>query len=269
MTCRVSRLDFFWLSLLLLCLTACARLPVAPGGERPQVGSADELLKQLQERAAAITGLKARGNVAVSSPQKNYSGNILLTAAKPANLRVDILNFWGQSLVTFVSDGQEMKLLVYGDSKLYRGPSTPANLSRFIPVVVSQEDFLAALTGHLAFQQYEKPVLLPSPDPAVYLLELTGRDSQEKVKLTVDAKTLHLLSIQWFSVQGQETLRAEFSNFLISNGVSGPSEIRLTSADGENQVRVRYRDVTFNAPVAAEAWELPLSGAIRVVSFGP
>ncbi len=269
MTCRDLRLNSLWLLFLFIGLAACARLPAAPAGDRPLIASADELLQQLQERAAAVTGLKARGNVAVTSPQKNYSGNILLTAVKPDRLRVDILNFWGQSLVTFVNDGQEMKLLVYGDSKLYRGPATPANLSRFLPVVISQEDFLAALTGHLAFPRYEKPVLLPNPDPAVYFLELTDRQSQEKVKLTVEAKTLHLLSAQWFSLQGQETLRAEFSNFLLSGGVSGPSDIRLTAAEEESQVRVRYRDVTFNAPVAAEAWDLPLSATVRVVSFGP
>ncbi len=264
----VRRLAFFFFSLLLLCLAACARLPTAPVAERLPVGSADELLKQLQARAAAVTGLKARGNVAVTSPQKNYSGNILLTAAKPAKLRVDILNFWGQSLVTFLSDGQEMNLLVYSDSKLYKGPATPENLRRFLPVVVSQEDFLAALTGHIAFQHYGKPVLLSSPDPAVYLLELTGRDLPEKVKLTVDAQTLQLLTVQWFSPQGPETLRADFSNFLSNSGISGPSEIRLVSGDGENQVRVRYRDVTFNAPLTATAFNLPVSGTIREVPFG-
>lgn len=270
MNYRASRLLFFWLILLLfLCLTACARLPTAPVAARPPIGSADELLKQLQDRAAAVTSLKARGSVSVTSPQKNYSGNILLTAAKPARLRVDILNFWGQSLVTFLSDGQEMKLLVYGDSKLYRGPATPDNLRRFLPVVVSQEDFLAVLTGHIAFQQYDKPVLLPSSESAVYLLELTRRDLPEKVKLTVEAPTLQILTAQWLAPDGQETLRAEFSNFLESGGVAGPSEIRLASGDGDNQVRVRYRDVTFNAPLTAAAFDLPVSGTIREVSFGP
>jgi len=266
---RVGRLGFFFFGLLISCQFACARLPRAPVTAPPQISSAEELLKQLQERAAAVTGLKARGSVSVNSPQKNYSGNILLTAAKPARLRVDILNFWGQSLVTFLSDGQEMKLLVYGDSKLYKGPATPDNLRRFLPVVVSQEDFLAALTGHLAFQQYDKPVLLPSPEPAVYLLELTRRDLPEKVRLTIAAPTLQILTAQWFAPAGQETLRAEFSNFLESGGVAGPGEIRLASGDGDSQVRLRYRDVTFNAPLTAAAFDLPVSGTIREVSFGP
>ncbi|MGQ9921186.1 MAG: hypothetical protein ACUVRZ_07615, partial [Desulfobacca sp.] len=225
----VSRGLCCWFSILVLSLSACAHLPTAPAPGRPLVASADELLQQLQDQAATVASLKARGHVSVTSPQKNYAGNVLLTAAKPAKLRVDILNFWGQSLLTFLTDGQEMQLLVYGDRKLYKGPATPENLGRFLPVVVSQEDFLAALTGHIAFHLYEKPVLLASPEPAVYLLELTRRDLPEKVKLTVATATLQILTAQWLGPAGQETLRAEFSNFLESVGGRGPSDIRLAS----------------------------------------
>lgn len=263
-----GRLSSLLLSLVLLAAAACARLPAAPVSARPPVGSAADLTQQLADRAKAVATLKARGSVAVTSPQRNYSGNILLTAAKPSQLRVDILNFWGQSMLSFLSDGQEMKLLVYSDSKLYRGPATPENLRRFLPVVVSQEDFLAALTGHIAFQNYEKPVLLDSPDPAQLRLELTARNGLEKVKLTVEAQTLQMVSAQWVSPQGQETLRADFGNFLVSGGLAGPSEITLASGDRENEVRLRYRNLTLNPPLTASAWELPLSAAVREVSFG-
>ena len=265
----VGRLQFFWLSLLLVSLTSCARLPTAPRAVHPQVSSAADLLQKLQDQAAACNSLKARGTVAVMSPQKNYSGSALLTAAKPARLRVDILNFWGQSLHSFLTAGQEMKLLVYGDSKLYRGPATPSNLRRFLPVVISQEDFVAALSGHIAYQNYDNPILQQNSEPTVHRLELTNRAGQEKVILTIDAPTLYVISAQWFSNAGEEMLRAEFGNFLSSGGFSGPSDILLASGDRENSVRLRYRDLTYNAPLSPEAWELPVSDTVRQVSFGP
>jgi|GEM_PF-3324716 len=250
-------------SLLLLVLAGCARLPVAPVGQSPQISSATELWQHLQAQAAAVTSLKGRGTVAVTSPEKNYSGNILVTAAAPTQLRVDVLNFWGQSLLSFLTEGEEMKLLVYGDSRVYRGPATPANLSRFIPLAVSLEDFVALLAGHLAYRNYEKPVLLENSEPTVYLLEVTGKDKQEKANLTVARENLQILSIQWFAPTGAETMRADFSNFLESRGIIGPTEIHLAASDREHALRVRLRELVYNAPITASIFALPETGAWR------
>ncbi len=257
------------IALLVLGMAACARMPAPPTRERPQVASAAELFQHLQNQAAAVTSLKARGTVAVTSPQKNFSATVLLAAAKPSQVRLDILNFWGQSMVTFLSDGPELQMLVYNERTLYRGPASPENLRRFLPLAVSREDFIAALTGHLAYQLYDQPVMLSSPDPAVYLLELTARSGAEKVRLTVDAQTLSLLGAQWFTPAGEETLKAEF---VPGNGRSGaelPAEVYLASGDRLASVRLRYREQNVNAPVPADTWVLSTAGGVREVSFSP
>ena len=167
--------------LFLLCLSACARLPTAPvAGEKPAIQSAPDLVKQLEARAAEIQSLKGKGNVSVVSPQKNYTGNALITEIKPAVLRVDVLNFWGQPVIAFLMNDQEIKLLVYPESRLYRGPANSTNLSRFIPLPVTVQDFMALLTGRVAFSQYEKPVLLASTDPNALNLQLTSVKGNEQ-----------------------------------------------------------------------------------------
>jgi outer membrane biogenesis lipoprotein LolB len=256
-----------FLSLILLCLSACARLPTAPVGERPVVQSAPDLLKQLETRANEIQSLRAKGQVAVVSPQKNYSGNALLTEYKPSLLRVDVLSFWGQPVVVFLTNDQEIKFMVYPESKLYRGPATTTNLSRFIPLPVSIKDFMAILTGRIAFDQYEKPVQLESRDPNVYYLELTSRGSNERVKLTIETQSLNIVSAQWLNSQSQEIMQAEFSEFTTQGPITGPREIKMASGDQTNQVRVRYRDLNYNVPPAPEAMELPVSGVVQELAF--
>jgi outer membrane biogenesis lipoprotein LolB len=256
-----------FLSLMLMCLSACARLPTAPVGERPVVQSAPELLKELETRANAIQSLRAKGQVAVVSPQKNYTGNALLTEYKPSQLRVDVLNFWGQPVVAFVTTNQQIKFMVYPESKLYRGPANATNLGRFIPLPVSLQDFMAILTGRIAFDQYDKPVLSESHDSNVYLLELSSRGSSDRVMLTLEAQGLNIISAQWLNPQGQELMQAEFSEFTTQGQITGPREIKMASGDRNNQVRVRYRDLTYNVPPAPEAFELPVSGAVQELSF--
>ena len=255
------------LSLILLCLSACARLPTAPVGERPVVQSAPDLLKQLESRAAEIQSLKGKGNVAVVSPQRNYTGNALLTEYKPSLLRVDVLNFWGQPVVAYLMNEQEIKLLIYPEGKLYRGPANSTNLNRFIPLPVAIKDFMAILTGRIAFELYEKPMLLESKDPNVYYLELTSQGGNDRVKLTIESQSLNIISAQWLNSQGQEMMQAEFSEFTSQGPITGPREIKLASGDQSNQVRVRYRDLTYNVPPAPEALALPVSGGIQELSF--
>jgi outer membrane lipoprotein-sorting protein len=257
----------FFLSLMLLCLAACARLPTAPVGERPGVQSPPDLLKQLESRASEIQSLKGKGNVSVVSPQKNYTGNALLTEYKPSLLRVDVLNFWGQPVVAFLVNQQEIKLMSYSEGKLYRGPANTTNLSRFIPLPISLKDFMAVLTGRIAFEKYDKPVLLETKDSAVYYLELTSREGNDRVKLTIDSQSLNILSAQWLNPQGQETMLAEFSDFVTQGPVTGPREIKLASGDQASQVRVRYRDLNYNAPPSPEAMELPVSGGVQEFLF--
>jgi outer membrane lipoprotein-sorting protein len=256
-----------FLLLLLMLLSACARLPTAPVGERPIVQAAPDLLKQLEARASEIQSFKGKGNVSVISPQKNYTGNALVTEYKPAMLRVDVLNFWGQPVVAFLLNDQEMKLMVYPENKLYRGPANAANLSRFIPLPVTSKDFLAILTGRVAFAQYEKPVLLEAKDPNFYYLELTSLKGNERLKLTIESQSLNITSAQWQNPQGQEIMQAEFSEFISQGSITAPREIKLASGDQANQVRIHFRDLTYNVPLSPEAMALPVSSGVQELAL--
>ena len=85
--------------------------------------------------------------------------------------------------------------MIYPESKLYRGPANAANLSRFIPLPISLKDFMAILTGRIAFEQYDKPVLLETKDPNVHHLELTSREGNDRVKLTIESQSLNIVRL--------------------------------------------------------------------------
>ncbi|MBM4287451.1 MAG: DUF4292 domain-containing protein [Deltaproteobacteria bacterium] len=255
------------LCLCLLCLAACARLPAPPPGDRPVVRSAQDLLQQLEARAEDIQSFRARGHVAVVSPQRSFSGNALLTKQKPDQIRVDVVNFWGHPVVAFITSDQEIKFMVYPEGKLYRGPATTTNLARFIPLLVSLEDFMAFLTGGIAFEHYGDPLLTEAKTADFYYLELSSRLRDERVRLTVEAQTLNIVAAQWQDSQGQDLLQAEFGQFITQGQISGPREVTLSSGDRNTQLRVRYRDLTYNAPLSPGAFELAVTGAVQELSF--
>jgi Domain of unknown function (DUF4292) len=160
-----------------------------------------------------------------------------------------------------------MKLMVYPEGKLYRGPANTTNLSRFIPLPVTMKDFMALLTGRVAFSQYEKPVLLESKDPNLLYLEFTSLGGNEKLKLAIESQSLNITSAQWRNAQGQEIMQADFSEFISQGPITGPREIKLASGDQTNQVRVHFRDLNYNVAASPESLEIPVSGGVRELSF--
>ena len=82
---RMARLAVLAL-LAWLGLAGCRALPPAPP---PAALSAEEVLARLHNRQQALESLQARGRITFLSPERNYSGTILIKARRPESLRVD------------------------------------------------------------------------------------------------------------------------------------------------------------------------------------
>ena len=109
----MKRRNFFWLALVALLWSAgCRALPPAP----PPVAviSPEELLARLQARQERVQSFQAKGRITYLSPQQNYSGTAWLTGRLPASLKGDVLDFLGRTILSFATDGAEVKVLSPG-----------------------------------------------------------------------------------------------------------------------------------------------------------
>ena len=71
------------------------------------VASPEELLSRLQSRQRTIQSFQAKGRITVLAPQQNYSGTALLKGRLPATLRVNVLDFFGRTILSFATDGSQ------------------------------------------------------------------------------------------------------------------------------------------------------------------
>ena len=143
--------------LTLVVLSGCRALPTPPVPPPTAVASAAEVLARLQNRERTIESFQARGRITFLSPERNYSGTALIKARRPENLRVDILDLFGRTLLSFASDGTQVQVLSPHEGKFFHGPASPRNLAAFIPPAVTLPQTLRLLAGALPL----------SPGPAV------------------------------------------------------------------------------------------------------
>lgn len=238
--------NLFWPILLILFLLAgCRALPPAPP---PVTGiSADELLLRLRSRQQQIQSFQAKGRVTFLSPQENYSGTTLITGRLPASLKVDVLDFLGRTILSFATDGSEVKILSPRENKLFHGPATPRNLAAFIPPTVSLPQAVRLLVGAL-------PLSAGPPDrfdfqsaTSRYLLEW-GQSGNLQERLWVDAQGLYPVVEEWFGGGATPRFTAELADFG-ALAPDLPQKITLKSSSPKMELRLVYRDLKVNPPL--------------------
>jgi hypothetical protein len=255
----------FWPALLILFLLGgCRALPPAP---MPVTGiSSEALLVRLRSRQQQVQSFRAKGRITFLSPQQNYSGTALLTGRLPASLKVDVLDFLGRTILSFATDGTEVKILSSQENKLLRGPATPGNLAAFIPPMVSLPQALRLLVGALPFS-------LGPPDhfdyqraTGRYLLEWRqGSTLQER--LWVDAKGLYPVGDEWFGGASQPRFSAELADFG-ALAPDLPEKITLKTAKPKMELRLVYRDLKLNPPLTPPELTLTVPPGVAEVTLG-
>jgi hypothetical protein len=228
----------------LLISGGCRALPPAP----PPVAviSPEALLSRLQSRQAQVKTFQAKGRLTFLAPQQNYSGTALLAGRLPASLKVDVLDFLGRTILSFATDGVEVKVLSPRENKLFYGPATPQNLAAFIPPTVSLPQALRLLVGSLPLSPGPPDHFEYQAAGNRYLLEW-GPADQRQERLWVEAQGLYPVQEEWFGGAPKPRFTAELSNFgaLVPDR---PEKITLKTTKPKVELRLVYGDFKLDPP---------------------
>jgi hypothetical protein len=245
----------------LLWSAGCRALPPAP----PPVAiiSPEELLARLKARQEQVQAFQAKGRITFLSPQQNYSGTALLRGRLPASLKVDVLDFLGRTILSFATDGAEVKVLSPQENKLFQGPATPRNLAAFIPPTVSLPQTLRLLVGALPLSQGPPQNFEYEAATGRYRLEWRQGGALIE-RLWVEAQGLYPVQEEWFGGAPEPLFTAELANFG-TLAPDLPEKITLKTSTPKMEMRLTYRDLKLNPPLTpAELTLTPPPGVVQV-----
>jgi hypothetical protein len=249
---------------ILLILGGCRALPPTPP---PVTGlSSDALLARLRSRQQQVQSFQAKGRLTFLSPKQNYSGTALLIGRLPASLKVDILDFFGRTILVFATDGTEVKILSPHENKLLRGPATPGNLAAFIPPTVSLPQALRLLVGALPFSSGPPDLFDYQSASGRYLLEWRQGGALTE-RLWVDAQGLYPVADEWFGGAATPRFSAELADFgaLVPDL---PQKITLKTTTPKMELRLVYGDLKLNPALTPADLTLTPPPGITEVSLG-
>jgi hypothetical protein len=256
-----------WLAILALLLMAgCRALPPAP--PPVAVASPEELLSRLQSRHRTIQSFQAKGRITVLAPQQNYSGTALLKGILPATLRVDVLDFFGRTILSFATDGSQVQVLSPREGKFFHGPATPRNLAAFIPPAVTLPQAVRLLAGALPLSPGVADRSEYDPGKGQYLMEWRGEGGTLQERLWVAAQGLAPAEEVWYGQAPEPRFSAQFSDFgaLVPDL---PEKLTLKTTTPKIELRLVYTELRLNPPLNAADLVLQPPPGVAVVPLRP
>lgn len=115
---------------------------------RPVLGEEERIeawLVRASGAAALRTGVRAVGHLRLSGPRGSGRVKQVIIAERPARLRLESLNFLGQTASVLVSDGRDY--VIYDGDEFERGAVSEDLLIRYLGLDVAPEEAVALLVA--------------------------------------------------------------------------------------------------------------------------
>lgn len=239
----------------LLPLAACARAALV-AGPAPEPAA---LLAQARAAHALPQTLTCDAKAFVEARQNGGRYALHISVRRPASLRIEALTPLGDPAAVLVADGGRFALLDLRNGVFYKGPATPANLSRLIPAPLRDEELVSLVTGAIP----ELPGGVPQAAKRKgdgYLLTIASPRIVEEVELGGDLRVLAVRR----SHEGTLLWSVTLDEHDDSSGAQLPRLIHLDAPLGEEKVDLRLRDILTGKPPPQGAFLLGVPQGMRV-----
>lgn len=160
-------------------LAGCATLPESQvrTPEATSVGRA--LFDEWLTRSSQNQTLQGVAKIRVKTPERTVNGTQVLLAEAPDRLRAETLSPFGTPLLVMTANETELAVLIPGDSRFYRGESTPGNLSRFTRLPLRLAELVSILLFQPPLIAYDTAEVAPSLEGGWIVNLESGQRRQE------------------------------------------------------------------------------------------
>ncbi|MDP9151412.1 MAG: DUF4292 domain-containing protein, partial [Myxococcota bacterium] len=251
--------------------------------------SAHAVLDRMRSTFACSNGVQATAKFDHFGERGRVRGDVMLFAARPARIRMDVVSPFGVALATLTSDGARFALADLREKRFYAGPASPCNLARLTGVPVPSHVLVDLLRG-------EAPVLRHAPEAGAMSWSARGywvlvipssREASEEIHVAPrpedwnkpwEQQRMRVLDVR-VAQRGFVLYHAELGDHE-AIGTAGPRvdpdniapplppsgpvcdaeiprKIHLEVGDPDADVRFHYEQATWNPPLPEGSFEQP------------
>ncbi|QSQ25035.1 DUF4292 domain-containing protein [Pyxidicoccus parkwayensis] len=240
--------------LAVLCSACPKRIEFGPEGE---LTDANVVYQRVRENQDNILTLEGDSKLRVESPQGSGTLSMFVSVTRPALLHLETFDFFNRPLASLVSDGKGFGLYQTETNTYYQGPASPENVSRFLPVVLPNQELVAIMLGQVPLIPPERMTLELDRKEGVYVLTLYQGPATQV--LQVHTKYLRVMKSQVRGVPGYDL---GFDDFQEKGSLIFPGKVELVAEQAKTRLQLRYQQISLNGRPDLTLYELlPPEGA--------
>jgi len=165
-------------------LGGCGVTP--PASQLPDAAAA---IDRMRATLAPCTGVQAGASFEVSRSvalvfSGSVRGDLLLFAASPASVRLDLVSSFGLSLATLTSDGTRFAFADMREKRFSVGEASACNIARFTTVPMPPNVLVDLLLGRAPVLKHVSPGTIEWSGEGYYVVTIPGtREATEEIRL--------------------------------------------------------------------------------------
>jgi len=222
-----------------------------------------ELMGQVRASQAKIRSVRGSARLAVVSQEQSGSLDAWLAAEKPARIRIEVLDFFGNAAAVLVAKDGSFALYDARAGIYYRGEATPENLARLLPLPIPVGDLAVLLCGSAPL--LEGRAVNADPDGSKMRLEVEGPDGRQVLWVGTGA-TVSSALFEPRPRSRSPAWHVSFDGFGARDGALFPSQADLRSARARVTLQWK-RDVEVNLASSAVPFVLEPPRGARIVDL--
>ncbi len=256
-----------------------------------QLPSATAAIDRMRATLAPCSGVQAGATFEVSRSYAmvfsgSLRGDVLLYAASPARVRMDLVSSFGVSLATLTSDGTRFAFADMREKRFSIGEANACNIARFTTVPMPPNVLVDMLLGRAPVLKHSDPGTVEWDGDGYYVVTIPGtRDAVEEIRMTptpadfrkpwgeqrmrvVGVKVKQYGTTLYTAAFDQHAKAPMSKERVDADGIdpplppSGPlceaelpRRIRVAVPDKNEELDLRYKNVSWNPPLPEGIFE--------------
>lgn len=221
-------------------LSACPP-PRIDFGPKGQLDDPEALLKLVAETEARVITLSGEAKVHADTPEAKGAFSMFAAVSRPQLIHLEALDFFGVPQAMLAVNGERFGLYDRQQHRFFRGPASPENVGRFLPIALPPKELVLIMLGSTPRIPHERAELAAEEKCACYVLTLHKGEVTQT--LQIHPRSYRVLSSR---VRGVDAYDLEFADVGEFGTVSLPRQIILRAEKAKVELDLRYADVTLN-----------------------
>ena len=237
-------------SIVLSCLLGCVARKASPYPADTTVPDPYSFYKKIQERCQSIRSLKGLADVHIKQEGKTLRVEEIVVLQKPGSLRLETVDFWGQTIFVWIVHRGEWLAFSVPDNLFLKGQSAIDKIREFIGFAWDPEIMVRFLEGDPFYLGIQQPTVHISRDEGYFLLDVEDKNAQIRYLVWVgegDLPVRSLLVAAPADSQYTEGIQVDYDNYKTINGVVLPFAFVAAGPHQESVLTVEYRSLLLNS----------------------